>query len=43
MAALKSARDGLAAALGVDDKRFRNAQPEWRDRAGEGSIIISWE
>jgi hypothetical protein len=41
MASLKAYRDGIASALGVDDKRFRNEQPEWLPKEGAGRIVIT--
>lgn len=43
LSALKAARDGIADALGVNDKRFRNERPVWREREGVGSVKISFE
>lgn len=41
MASLKAYRDGIASALGVNDKRFRNDRPEWLPKSGDGAVIIT--
>lgn len=43
IAALKPARDGIADAIGVDDRHFVNAQPVWHQREGDGAVVISFE
>jgi crossover junction endodeoxyribonuclease RusA len=42
LSALKPARDGIADALGVNDSKFRGERPVWRDREGEGKVVITF-
>ena len=42
LSALKPARDGIADALGVDDRHFRNLTPQWHPREGAGKVVISF-
>jgi crossover junction endodeoxyribonuclease RusA len=42
MASLKAYRDGIAAALGVNDNRFRNDRPTWLPKSGDGAVIIEF-
>lgn len=40
-ARMKAALDGIAEALGVNDRQFSNPTIEWADRTERGKIIVS--